>query len=122
MLSAWIPVCTGMTESESTPEMSLTARFQAEGHSIEDRNFCISLVRTAIRRGDNLLLLTNNDVEQVLTMADCVDVLRRFFEEEGKGQVLTRQRTESWLHFISARRWKGEFLTSASMSFESIPT
>jgi ornithine cyclodeaminase/alanine dehydrogenase-like protein (mu-crystallin family) len=30
-------------------------------------------------------------------MADCVDVLRRFFEEEGKGQVLTRQRTESWL-------------------------
>jgi alanine dehydrogenase len=44
-----------------------------------------------------LLLLTNNDVEQVLTMADCVGVLRRFFEEEGKGQVLTRQRTESWL-------------------------
>src|SRR5258707_4190561 len=30
-------------------------------------------------------------------MADCVDVLRRFFEEEGNGQVLTRQRTESWL-------------------------
>src|SRR5690349_3689087 len=30
-------------------------------------------------------------------MADCVDVLRRFFGEEGKGQVLTRQRTESWL-------------------------
>jgi ornithine cyclodeaminase/alanine dehydrogenase-like protein (mu-crystallin family) len=44
-----------------------------------------------------LLLLTNDDVEQVLTMADCVDVLRRFFEEEGNGQVLTRQRTESWL-------------------------
>jgi alanine dehydrogenase len=44
-----------------------------------------------------LLLLTNDEVEQVLTMADCVDVLRRFFEEEGKGQVLTRQRTESWL-------------------------
>ena len=43
------------------------------------------------------MLLTNDDVEQVLTMADCVDVLRRFFEEEGKGQVLTRQRTESWL-------------------------
>jgi hypothetical protein len=43
------------------------------------------------------LLLTNEDVEQVLTMADCVDVLRRFFEEEGKGQVLTRQRAESWL-------------------------
>ena len=44
-----------------------------------------------------MLLLTNDDVERVLTMADCVDVLRRFFEEEGKGQVLTRQRTESWL-------------------------
>jgi ornithine cyclodeaminase/alanine dehydrogenase-like protein (mu-crystallin family) len=44
-----------------------------------------------------LLLLTNNDVEQILTMADCVDVLRRFFEEEGNGRVLTRQRTESWL-------------------------
>ena len=49
----------------------------------------------------NLLLLTNNDVEQVLTMADCVDVLRRFFEEEGKGQVLTRQRTESWLPHLT---------------------
>lgn len=44
-----------------------------------------------------MLLLTNDDVEQVLTMADCIDVLRRFFEEEGQGQVLTRQRTESWL-------------------------
>jgi alanine dehydrogenase len=44
-----------------------------------------------------LLLLTNNDVEQVLTMADCVDVLRRFFAEEASGKVLTRQRTESWL-------------------------
>ncbi|HEX5020263.1 MAG TPA: hypothetical protein VFX54_06375 [Candidatus Binatia bacterium] len=44
-----------------------------------------------------MLLLTNADVEQILTMAECVDVLRRFFEEEGKGQVLTRQRTESWL-------------------------
>lgn len=44
-----------------------------------------------------MLLLTNDDVERVLSMADCVDVLRRFFDEEGKGQVLTRQRTESWL-------------------------
>ena len=43
------------------------------------------------------MLLTNEDVEQVLTMADCVDVLRRFFEQEANGQVLTRQRTESWL-------------------------
>jgi ornithine cyclodeaminase/alanine dehydrogenase-like protein (mu-crystallin family) len=43
------------------------------------------------------LLLTNSDVEQVLTMADCVDVLRSFFAEEGSGKVLTRQRTESWL-------------------------
>ena len=44
-----------------------------------------------------MLLLTNSDVEQVLNMADCVGVLRRFFAEEGNGQVLTRQRTESWL-------------------------
>lgn len=49
-----------------------------------------------------MLLLTNNDVEQVLTMADCVDVLRRFFEEEGKGGVLTRQRTESWLPHLTS--------------------
>jgi len=48
-----------------------------------------------------VLLLTNDDVERVLTMADCVDVLRRFFEEEGKGQVLTRQRTESWLPHLT---------------------
>src|ERR1044071_1814181 len=34
-------------------------------------------------------------------MADCVDVLRRFFEEEGNGQVLTRQRTESWLPHLT---------------------
>ena len=48
-----------------------------------------------------MLLLTNDDVEQVLTMADCVDVLRRFFGEEGQGQVLTRQRTESWLPHLA---------------------
>jgi len=48
-----------------------------------------------------LLLLTNDDVEQVLSVADCIDVLRRFFEEEGKGQVLTRQRTESWLPHLT---------------------
>jgi ornithine cyclodeaminase/alanine dehydrogenase-like protein (mu-crystallin family) len=48
-----------------------------------------------------VLLLTNHDVEQVLTMADCVDVLRRFFEEESRGQVLTRQRTESWLPHLT---------------------
>ena len=48
-----------------------------------------------------MLLLTNDDVEQVLMMADCVDVLRRFFEEEGKGQVLTCQRTESWLPHLT---------------------
>ena len=47
------------------------------------------------------MLLTNDDVEQVLTMADCVDVLRRFFEEEGNGQVLTRQRTESWVPHLT---------------------
>lgn len=44
-----------------------------------------------------MLLLTNDDVEQVLTMADCVAVLRHFFAEEANGRVLTRQRTESWL-------------------------
>ena len=44
-----------------------------------------------------MLLLTNNDVEQVLAMADCVAVLRRFFTEEALGRTLTRQRTESWL-------------------------
>lgn len=49
-----------------------------------------------------MLLLTNDDVEKVLTMGDCVDVLRRFFEEEGNGQVLTRQRTESWLPHLTA--------------------
>jgi hypothetical protein len=49
-----------------------------------------------------LLLLTNDDVELALTMADCVAVLRRFFEEEGKGQVLTRQRTESWLPHLTS--------------------
>ena len=41
-----------------------------------------------------MLLLTNDDVEQVLTMADCVDVLRRFFEEEGKGQVFRFRKLE----------------------------
>ena len=48
-----------------------------------------------------MLLLTNDDVEQVLTMEECVGVLRRFFEEEGQGQVLTRQRTESWLPHLT---------------------
>ena len=47
------------------------------------------------------MLLTNEDVERVLTMADCVDVLRRFFAEESQGQVLTRQRTESWLPHLT---------------------
>ena len=49
-----------------------------------------------------MLLLNNSEVEQALTMDDCVKVLRRFFEEESKGHVLTRQRTESWLpHRVS---------------------
>jgi ornithine cyclodeaminase/alanine dehydrogenase-like protein (mu-crystallin family) len=48
-------------------------------------------------RGTGMLLLTNDDVERVLTMADCIAVLRRFFAEEANGRVLTRQRTESWL-------------------------
>ena len=44
-----------------------------------------------------MLLLTNDDVEQILTMSDCMAVLRDFFAEEANGRVLTRQRTESWL-------------------------
>ncbi len=44
-----------------------------------------------------MLLLTNEEVEQVLTMADCIEVLRRFFAQDASGGVLTRQRTESWL-------------------------
>ena len=44
-----------------------------------------------------MLLLTNDDVKSVLSMADCMAVLRRFFAEEASGRVLTRQRTESWL-------------------------
>lgn len=49
-----------------------------------------------------MLLLNNSEVEQVLTMGDCLDVLRRFFQKEGEGQVLTRQRTESWLPHSTA--------------------
>jgi len=59
------------------------------------------LFQTRFDEGDNVLLLTNDDVEQALTMADCVDVLHRFFKEDGKGQVLTRQRTESWLPHLT---------------------
>jgi alanine dehydrogenase len=44
-----------------------------------------------------VLLLSNDDVQVVLQMSDCLAVLRRFFEEDASGRVLTRQRTESWL-------------------------
>lgn len=44
-----------------------------------------------------MLLLSNDDVQQVLKMSDCLAILRRFFEEDTIGGVLTRQRTESWL-------------------------
>ncbi len=44
-----------------------------------------------------MLLLSNDDVQQVLKMSDCLGVLRRFFGEDASGRVLTRQRTESWL-------------------------
>lgn len=44
-----------------------------------------------------MLLLSNDDVQQVLQMSDCLAVLRRFFEEDASRGVLTRQRTESWL-------------------------
>ena len=44
-----------------------------------------------------MLLLSNDDVQRLLQMSDCLIVLRRFFEEEASGRVLTRQRTESWL-------------------------
>ena len=42
-----------------------------------------------------MLLLSNDDVQQVLKMNDCLAVLRRFFGEDAGGRVLTRQRTES---------------------------
>ncbi len=44
-----------------------------------------------------MLLLSNDDVQQLLQMSDCLAVLRRFFEEDASGHVLTRPRTESWL-------------------------
>jgi alanine dehydrogenase len=44
-----------------------------------------------------VLLLSNDDVQLVLQMSDCLAVLRRFFEEDASGRVLTRPRTESWL-------------------------
>jgi alanine dehydrogenase len=44
-----------------------------------------------------VLLLSNDDVQLVLQVSDCLAVLRRFFEEDASGRVLTRQRTESWL-------------------------
>jgi ornithine cyclodeaminase/alanine dehydrogenase-like protein (mu-crystallin family) len=44
-----------------------------------------------------MLLLSNDDVQQVLQIGDCLAVLRRFFEENASGRVLTRPRTESWL-------------------------
>lgn len=44
-----------------------------------------------------MLLLSNDDVQQVLKMSDCLAVLRRFFDQDASGGVLTRQRTESWL-------------------------
>lgn len=44
-----------------------------------------------------MLLLSNEDVQLVLQMSDCLAVLRRFFEEDASGRVLTRPRTESWL-------------------------
>lgn len=44
-----------------------------------------------------MLLLSNDNVQQVLQMSDCLAVLRRFFEEDASKRVLTRPRTESWL-------------------------
>ena len=44
-----------------------------------------------------MLVLSNDDVQQVLQMSDCLAVLRRFFEEDASGRVLTRHRSESWL-------------------------
>lgn len=44
-----------------------------------------------------MLLLSNEEVERVLPMADCIAILRRLFREEAAGRVLTRQRTEAWL-------------------------
>ncbi len=39
----------------------------------------------------------NEDVHQVLSMADCITMLRRFFEQDAAGGVLTRHRSEAWL-------------------------
>ena len=44
-----------------------------------------------------MLVLSNDDVQQVLQMSDGLAVLRRFFEEDASGRVLTRHRSESWL-------------------------
>ena len=44
-----------------------------------------------------MLLLSNDDVQQILQISDCLAVLRRFFDENASGRALTRPRTESWL-------------------------
>jgi ornithine cyclodeaminase/alanine dehydrogenase-like protein (mu-crystallin family) len=44
-----------------------------------------------------MLLLTNEDVQQVLSMSTCIAILRRFFEAASAGRVLSRPRTECWL-------------------------
>jgi ornithine cyclodeaminase/alanine dehydrogenase-like protein (mu-crystallin family) len=44
-----------------------------------------------------MLLLSNEDVAKVLSMAECIAILRRFFQQEAAGMVLTRHRTEAWL-------------------------
>lgn len=42
------------------------------------------------------LLLSNEDVEQVLTMPECLDVLERAYTEQAAGRVINRPRTDMY--------------------------
>jgi alanine dehydrogenase len=44
-----------------------------------------------------MLLLTNDEVQQVLSVGTCIAVLRGLFAEASAGRVLSRPRTECWL-------------------------
>jgi hypothetical protein len=75
-----------------------------------------------------VLVLSNDDVQQVLQMSDGLAILRRFFEEDASGRVLTRHRSESWLllhdrseAFYQCKSMEGGVPIWASMPFGSIP-
>ena len=44
-----------------------------------------------------MLLLTNDEVQKVLSVADCITILRRFFQEQAAGRILSRPRIEVWV-------------------------